>query len=426
MMVTSTRVTRFVVRGSAASLLSLALVACGGGPTPTTGNGAIGNNTGDPDQQTPDEPPPPPPVAKEAKPLFEDGVKAYKAGNHSQAIQFFEQAIDVDDTFGAAYFNIGRIHEEQGRLDEARTWYERSADKGKDFGDGLVNLGRLAMEKGDKGEAMGLFRKAIEVEPFNGEAHLNLAQDARSRRDFANAVKRVRTALKENSQNVKAYEVLARVYYDLGRFELSKLVCLTGIEIQKTPDLHNTLGLVHLEQDNVTLALGAFEDALKADNGYWPAHMNVGAITFGYRDYESSYRHFDEVLKKKPDHLQAMLSKAVAARGLNRLDEAEAGYKAVLAKDETYVGAHYNLGILYQEYTQKLEDSIKSYEMVLRHERENADLRKDVTQRIQAVRIQIENMKQLEEMMRQQKAQEAAEAAQGGGDAGGDGGGGDG
>lgn len=401
-------------RIAALGLVTASLVACGPTPVrPPDGNGGTGD--GQQNQQVPDEVPAPPKVAKEAKPLFEEGVKAYQAGNAARAISLFEEAIDVDATFGAAYFNIGRIHEEQGRIDDARTWYERSAEKGKGFGDGLVNIGRLEMEKGNKGEAMALFRRAIQIEPFNGEAHLNLAQDARDRKAFADAVKHVRTALKEDSQNVLAYEVLARVYYDLGRFELSKLVCLTGLKIKPTADLHNTLGLVHLRQDNVRFALGAFEEAIKVDANYWPSHMNVGAITFNYRDYESSYRHFSEVLKQRPDNLEAMLSKAVAARGLERLDEAEAGYKAVIAKDETFVGAHYNLGILYQEYTQKLDEAIKSYEAVLRHERQDAELRKDATQRIEAVRIQMKNMKELEEMMRQQKAQEAKEAAEGGG-----------
>lgn len=403
-------------RVAALGIAAASLAACGGTPT-NTGNGNLGAGGagGQQSGNLPEEPPPPPKVAKEAKTVFDEGVKAYKAGNSARAISLFEEAIEADGGFGAAYFNIGRIHEEQGRIDEARTWYERSAEKGKGFGDGLVNIGRLEMEKGNKGEAMALFRRAIQIEPFNGEAHLNLAQDARGRRAFADAVKHVRTALKEDSQNVLAYEVLARVYYDLGRFELSKLVCLTGLEIKKTADLYNTLGLVWLQKDDVTTALGAFEDALKVDASYWPAHMNVGAITFNYRDYESSYRHFSEVLKQKPENLEAMLSKAVAARGLERLDEAESGYKAVIAKDETYAAAHYNLGILYQEYTQKLEDAIKAYEAVLRYERQDGELRKDVTQRIEAVRIQIKNMKELEEMMRQQKAQEAA---QGGGDGG--------
>lgn len=396
------RFARFGLIGCA----SAALVACGGNapqpddPTQLSGTGST---------DTPDEVPAPPPVKREAKVVFQSAVQAYKSGNASKAISEFERAIDADESFGAAYFNIGRIYEEQGDLDKARTWYERASSKGKNFGDGLVNLGRLEMRKGNKSEAMALFRKAIQIEPFNGEAHLNLAHEARTRRDYATAVKHVRTALKEDSQNVLAYEVLARVYYDLGRIELAKLVCQTGLAIEKTPDLYNTLGLVHLKQDNVRLALTAFEDALKVDKDYAPAHMNVGAITFSYRDYESSYKHFSEVVKQQPDNLDAMLSKAVAARGLERLDEAESGYKAVLAKDEANVGAHYNLGVLYQEYMQKLEDSLKQYEAVLRYERDDAELRKDVAQRIEAVRIQIKNLKEVEEMMRQQKAQGGGE-----------------
>lgn len=384
-----------------------ALTACGGTPSrPDDGGTMVSSPDG---QLRPDEIPAPPPVSREAKEVFGAAVVSYKSGNAKQAIDLFQRAIEADESFGAAYFNIGRIYEEQGDLKEAKRWYEQSAEKGKGFGDGLVNLGRIELAKGNKAEALALFGKAVQVEPFNGEAHLNLAHEARERRDYANAVKHVRTALKEDSQNVLAYEVLARVYYDLGRFELAKLVCLTGLDIAKTADLYNTLGLVHLKLDNVRLALAAFEDSLKVNAAYVPAHMNVGAITFNYRDYESSYRHFGEVVKQQPDNLDALLSKAVAARGLERLDEAEAGYKAVLAKDEAHVGARYNLGVLYQEYTQKLEEALKHYEAVLRYEQQDATLRKDVAQRIEAVRIQMKNMTEVEEMMRQQKAQGGGE-----------------
>lgn len=398
---------RRAARLGLAGLFAASLAACGGTPTRPDGDSTTTGGAGD--AQLPEEVPAPPPVKREAKEVFTSGVAAYKSGNTKQAIAQFERAIEADETFGAAYFNIGRIYEDQGDTDEARRWYQRASEKGKNFGDGLVNLGRMELAKGNKSEAMALFNKAIQIEPFNGEAHLNLAHEARERGDFANAVKHVRTALKEDSQNVLAYEVLARVYYDLGRFELAKLVCLTGLDIAKTADLYNTLGLVHLKQDNVRVALTAFEDALKLDPSYVPAHMNVGAITFNYRDYESSYRHFSEVVKQQPDNLDALLSKAVAARGLDRLDEAEAGYKAVLSKQSGHVGAHYNLGVLYQEYTQKLEDALREYQAVLSNERDDAELRKDVTQRIEAVRIQMKNMKEVEEMMRQQNAEGGGE-----------------
>lgn len=404
-------------------VLTALVTACGGGPQragDTYGGDTMGDTGSD---GTAAVKPKAPAVKKEAKALFEEAVKVYNAKgaqpDYARAQSLFEDAISEDPTFGAAYFNIGAMYEARGNLDEARTWYKRASEKGKSFGDGLVNIGRLHLVEGRKDEAMSAFRQALQVEPLNGEAHLNLAHDARDRRDFPKAVKHVRAALKENNANVKAYEVLALVYYDLGRFrdagrfELAKLVCEAGLEKDpKSAPLHNTRGLILLQQKELTLALGAFEKAIVADAKFYPAHMNLGALTFNYRDYETSYRHFDLAAKINPKSLEARVSRAVAARGLERFDDAEKDYKSVIAVDPKHTVAHFNLGVLYQEYAEKLDEARAQFETVLRIEREDASVRKQASARIKAIQIQIENQKMMEEMLRKQKEQEAKAKAE--------------
>ena len=87
------------------------------------------------------------------------------------------------------------------------------------------------------------------------------------------------------------------------------------------------------------------------------------------------------------------LSKAVVARALGRLDEAEKGYRAVLAKSGDHIGAHFNLGLLYQEHKNQLPKALSQYEKVLSLT-QDADLTKRVQQRIQVVKIQLESMQQ--------------------------------
>lgn len=386
-------------------------IGCGGQPPKPDGAGGAGGADGAGGTGgVGEEAPPPPPVKKEAKELFDNAAKV-QSENPERAIEMLKDAVEEDPALGPAYFNIGVLYERLGKMDEAREWYRKATEKG--YGSGLSNLGVLYEKEGRRGEAIGAFNQALQAHPLNGPANLNLALEHRQQKQWAEAVKRVRTALKEDSQNVDAYEVLAKVYYDLGRYELAKLVCFTGIKIDdKAAGIHNILGLVYLKLDDVTRALGSFEQAVAADPTYVPAHLNIGAITFSYRDYETALKHFDAVLAQQPKDLTALLSRAVAARGLERFDEAEAGYKKVIELDADNVGAHYNLGILYQEYMQKLDAALASYEQVLRHESRDADLRKDVTQRIQAVRIQIQNLKELEEMQKKE-AQQAPPPAEG-------------
>ena len=355
-----------------------------------------------------------PPVKLEAKVLFQKGVKAYRGGkaggNEKQAISYFKGAVDTQPAFGQAYFNIGLIHEDKGRLSEAERWYRLASEKGVGFGDGYANLGRIRLSQGRTEEGMDLFREAIRVDKYNGEAHLNLAQDARRRKDWVAAIKHVRTSLTENNQNIKAYEVLAWIYYDLPRYELAKLVCLRGLEIDdKYSNLHNLLGLVHLKLNDVRAALGAFEQAVEYDPNHVAAHLNIGAITFNYRNYEESLRHFEAAVRVEPKNVTALLSRAVALRGLDRIKEAEQGYRDVLRLNENHVGAHYNLGILYQQYLNRLPDAVETFQKVLSLETRDGKLRKDVSQRIQAIRIQMKSMQEAAEELKKEQASKQAE-----------------
>jgi tetratricopeptide (TPR) repeat protein len=401
------RTTRTPLRLGLCLIGAAALTACGGGqkPAPSAG-GPAAQETGDPAQ-----PAAPPPVAKEAKELFTDGGKAYGSGDKARAEQLMKSAFDADEKFALAAFNVGVLREEAGDLEGARSWYEKAAQANPKFGDAHINLGRLHAQAGRTNEAFRAVQQAVNVEPLNGEANLNIAQQAKRNRDFPKAVGSVRKALTEDSQNVKAYEVLAQVYYDLGRFELAKLVCVSAIPIGKETNpaslagIYNMLGLVHLKLDDVTRALAAFRDATKSDPKYVPALINQGSITFNYRDYEASLQAFDKALAVEPKNTDALLNRAVAARALKRFDEAEKGYRDVIAIDERNAAAWFNLGVLFQEHMQKLEDAVKAYESVLRFS-QDADLRKDASERIKQVRIMIQAMKEAEEMMKEQEQEE--------------------
>ena len=341
-------------------------------------------------------------VQKEIRNKFAEAVAAYQAKQLDRAIDLFKEVIEDQPNLGSAYFNIGIIYQAQGQRDQAREWYKKAGDQAKGFVDGLVNIGVMERDSGLDSAAMGTFETVLRLDEFNPVALLNLAQEARARKDFPGAITYVRKSLLANSRNAGAYEVLARIYYDMGIqkgkgfFPLARLVCLSGLEHDnKSPRLHNTLGLVYLGMDDVRSALGSFESAIEGEPTFGPAHINIGAVTFRYRDYKTSYKHFSIALKSEPGNLDAMLSKAVVARALGRIDEAEQGYRSVLSKSANHVGAHFNLGLLYQEHKNQLPQALAQYEKVLSLTQDES-LTKRLQQRIQVVKIQIEAMKQAE------------------------------
>ncbi len=65
-------------------------------------------------------------VQADAKKLNLKGEAAYQAGNLDQAIDFFRQAIELDNSFGKAYGNLGLAYQKAGNTAES-IWANRKA-----------------------------------------------------------------------------------------------------------------------------------------------------------------------------------------------------------------------------------------------------------------------------------------------------------
>lgn len=410
-----------------AMLLSF-LVACGGGPggelSPNRqqrDTRPVRSNSSD---QSDSQKPAQPKIDRGAKQLFLLAGEAASGNNpnYDRALQLYNEAYDKDKNLKLALYNAGLISELKGDQEQAKSFYQAAADAG--LGDGWVNIGLMALEKGDRGQAESLFNRALGVEPLNGRAHLNLAMFAKERRDFDFAMKSVRNALKEDSTNADAYDVLAQIYYDLGRYKLALLVADAGLSEldSEHSGLWTTQALIQLKLDDVIKAVRSFQKAVDLDSGNFAARLNLGLITFSYRDYDKSYQLLSEAVQLRPNHIEAVLSKAVAARTLKRYDEARQGYQKVLTLSPNHSGALFNLAVLDQDYVEidmsnyaqrvnMTQKAIQQYTEVLNQAKEEK-LRKKAQQRIEEAKVIIEAIEAEKEAAAAEKEAAAQEGAQ--------------
>ena len=391
-------------------VMGLGLSACGGGGP---AGGSLSDDRDELSQKSPsridsknrNSAPTKPKINRDAKQLFvlAGQVASSASPDYERALKLYEEAYDKDNKLSQALYNAGLICELKGDEARARQFYEAAGNAG--LGDGWVNIGLIALAQGDRGQAESLFNRAIGVEPLNGRAHLNLAIFAKERKDFEFAMKSVRNALKEDSTNADAYDVLAQIYYDLGRFKLALLVADAGLsELNpEHPGLWTTQGLIQLKMDDVIKAVRSFQKAVDLDPKNFAARLNLGLITFGYRDYEKSYQLLSEAVKLRPNHIEAILSHAVAARTLKRFAEARAGYEKVLSLSPKHPGATFNLAVLDQDYSDVppnefdkritlTNEAINRFQEVL-NSTSDERLRKKVSQRIEEAKVVIEVIK---------------------------------
>lgn len=64
----------------------------------------------------------------DAQAQVEFGIEVVRNGLWKEAIYRWERAVDIDDTYAAAWNNLGIAYEHEGQFDKAREAYERALD----------------------------------------------------------------------------------------------------------------------------------------------------------------------------------------------------------------------------------------------------------------------------------------------------------
>ncbi|OIP36222.1 MAG: hypothetical protein AUK47_15400 [Deltaproteobacteria bacterium CG2_30_63_29] len=257
-------------------VLSMLAIACG---PPSGPENPLDKDGGKESQQL---------VREEALKKFEEGIAIFRT-NPVKAKQLFEEAVDEDETFGEAWYNLALVQESAGDIPGAITSYENAIKSRPDMAEPNVNLGVILLQKGEREKAKELFMKVVNetngIDPFNVEANLdlgmiyrlegeeivakdNIGKDLSTQinegevveRDivvsdeakvrFAEAVKNVRRALAGDSNNITSYENLAAIYYDLDSLEVATLVCQQAIqkEIDRNAELEAQLAAKQITQ----------------------------------------------------------------------------------------------------------------------------------------------------------------------------------
>jgi tetratricopeptide (TPR) repeat protein len=265
-----------------------------------------------------------------------------------------------------AHFNAGTILEGCGYDKDAESEYQAALSANPTYGPAMANLGGIYFKQNNPTTAKSWFEKAIEADAAHaGAAFANLGailynqgKQTGDRPTYQQAISNLRRALAIDAYDVKAYSILALVYYtiaenDKSKLDLAQLVCRQAQELEigkDYPPIYNTLGLIQLRKKNPSMALKQFEQAVALDPRYVDAHLNIGAIGLSTRQYEKAAQSFAAVLKLDPKNLDATIGMGVATRGLKKIDEAESWYKKAAELDPKSCAVQYNLGVLYQDY----------------------------------------------------------------------------
>ncbi len=106
---------------------------------------------------------------------YQKAAFSLRLNKENEALEYFDWAITADDSFQAAHFEIGRIHERNDRLIEAMNAYRQSISTEVPSGYIYFRIGMIEQELGGLNAALRAFNAAVEQEPDLEDVYLERA-----------------------------------------------------------------------------------------------------------------------------------------------------------------------------------------------------------------------------------------------------------
>jgi DNA-binding transcriptional MerR regulator len=108
-----------------------------------------------------------------------------------------------------------------------------------------------------------------------------------------------------------------------------------------------------LEQDQPAAAEAAYREAIRLDDRFAPAYLNLGFLLCESDRCEDAAALYDQGVRRCPDEPLMHYNHAVALDNLGRSHEALAAYERSIALDPALADAHQNAALLYAEVGEK-------------------------------------------------------------------------
>lgn len=144
-------------------------------------------------------------------------IYAFNRGHISKSSHFYRKAIQIDPSFGSAYYNLGfNVENYEQNYDEARSLYEKAIELEPFNTKAYSNLAILISKRYNEHEkAKAILEKALSINEYDAVANFNLGLIfQKSFNDFESASKYYQKAIEANPKLIDAKHNYAMLLWE--------------------------------------------------------------------------------------------------------------------------------------------------------------------------------------------------------------------
>lgn len=274
--------------------------------------------------------------------LHNTGIAAFQSGNFDVAASFFRSALAVDPAHAAAHNNLGNALREMQLMEEALRSYDRALALAADDANTHFNRAVTLQSLLRTDEALQAYEQALALDAGDDQAWNNRGALLWQTQQHNLALINVEQALLLNPQNIEAHNHRGNILQDLGQ-----------------PDA----------------AEESYRQALALLPDYADAHYHLGRLQLSAQRYDEALASLDQAITLDPQHLQAYRQRALALRQLDQAAEAQRTDDAAQALQAQLVAAYRQRGGELEQLGH-FESAAAMYVAALELDRDNAELQR--------------------------------------------------
>jgi len=184
-----------------------------------------------------------------AETLNDLGTAIGQLGNFSEAIGYYQKAIELQPNYHLAHLNLGVALQKTGKIDAAKKEIETAIQLKSDNPEAYNALGNILLEQNQIDEGISNYEKAVKIKPDSAEYHFNLGTALGQKDKFVEAIKELQKAVELQSELGEAYSNLGAIIYRKTRKdgEISgELFNLAINSLLKALEINSELTLPHI------------------------------------------------------------------------------------------------------------------------------------------------------------------------------------
>ncbi|MBP7143286.1 MAG: tetratricopeptide repeat protein [Opitutaceae bacterium] len=224
---------------------------------------------------------------------------------------------------------LGLIYFEQGQLGRALPYLARAIELDPNDLEARTKLASLLLSVGNRTQASGEAERILEHDPVQPEALVILAECATTPEDFKKVMDRVSAeTLRDNAAACVARGI---VLAKEGKLEESMTALKKAVERdEKFAPAHSALAALYVALDQKDLADRAFARAAELSGPRSPRTLQYALFKGRSGDLEGARRILEEVIRKAPDYVPAVLRLADVMASEGHYAQAEAMLQPIL------------------------------------------------------------------------------------------------